>query len=215
MDWNVDSNITISRFLLKPGDIILSTTKHPISASIRYGTDSEISHSMLYIGNNEIVEAIKDGVTKRSLHSALADAYLAIVYRHRKLSDGDIQKIIAKAEEYIGRPYDYEGAIINDPRGMNACRVISSLLEGEIDFPMCNDSRRDTIYNSEAKFYCSELIEYSYQNIGIPLTDGLPTQSTPQDFIESADLQFIGVLKDENKELFPPIYEHVPPRYFA
>lgn len=69
---------------LRPADIIVSTTDAAVSAMIRAGSGSSVSHSMLYIGGGAIVEAIDAGVVRRPLADALQGAVLAIALRRRK-----------------------------------------------------------------------------------------------------------------------------------
>lgn len=50
---------------LLPADIIVTTDKSsPISATIRSITGSSISHTMLYAGNQQVIEARQEGETK-------------------------------------------------------------------------------------------------------------------------------------------------------
>ena len=49
-----------------------------ISRAIRAASGSVVSHSMIYAGNQEVLEAIGDGVVRRSVNMALKDASLAV-----------------------------------------------------------------------------------------------------------------------------------------
>lgn len=52
---------------LLPADVIVTTDKYsPISATTRNLTGLSISHTMLYAGNQEVIEARQEGV-KRNL----------------------------------------------------------------------------------------------------------------------------------------------------
>lgn len=59
--------MTISASTLRPADIIVSTTDAAVSAVIRAGSGSSVSHSMLYIGGGSVVEAVEAGVVRRPL----------------------------------------------------------------------------------------------------------------------------------------------------
>ncbi len=65
---------SISTKALKAGDIIVSTTDQNISKAIRLVTKSEVSHAILYIGDNKVIESIEEGVSERKIEDALKDA---------------------------------------------------------------------------------------------------------------------------------------------
>jgi len=97
---------------LRTADIIVSTTGATVSGAIRAGTGSSVSHSMLYIGNQFVVEAIASGVIKRPLTQAIRDASLAIALRRRNTTPGIRSAVVRQAELYArrGLPYDEIGA---------------------------------------------------------------------------------------------------------
>ncbi len=73
---------------LHMGDIVVSTIKKSvISAGIRAATSSPVSHSILYIGNEQAIEAIADGIVLRSLAQAIEDTTLAVAYRYPEISE--------------------------------------------------------------------------------------------------------------------------------
>ena len=44
---------------LQKGDIILSTTSDSVSKVVKFATNSKYSHARIYIGNSQVIEAIK------------------------------------------------------------------------------------------------------------------------------------------------------------
>jgi hypothetical protein len=72
---------------LRPADIIVSTTDAAVSAVIRTGIGSSVSHSMIYIGGSTVIEAVERGVLRRPLAEALGGAVLAIALRRRNLTE--------------------------------------------------------------------------------------------------------------------------------
>jgi cell wall-associated NlpC family hydrolase len=78
---------SIGLSVLKNADIIVSTTNAAISRAIRMATGSAVSHAILYIGGGQVMEAIGEGVTLRPLSQAIAQARLAVTYRHPSITD--------------------------------------------------------------------------------------------------------------------------------
>jgi hypothetical protein len=104
--------MTISLSALRPADIIVSTTDAAVSAVIRAGSGSSVSHSMLYIGGGAVVEAVDVGVLRRPLADALQGAVLAIALRRRNLTEKQRTDVLAHAIRFAGSslPYDTVGA---------------------------------------------------------------------------------------------------------
>lgn len=100
--------ITVSA--LRPGDIIVSTTDAGVSAVIRAGIGSSVSHSMIYVGGSAVIEAIEEGVRRRPLAAALANAVLAIALRRRNLTEKQRADVVKYATRFMWRPYDHVGA---------------------------------------------------------------------------------------------------------
>src|SRR5688572_11877595 len=89
----------ISVNALRPADIIVSTTNARISAVIRAGIGSSVSHSMLYVGGSHVVEAIGSGVTRQPLADALNHAVLAIALRRRNLTVKQQGDVVERANQ--------------------------------------------------------------------------------------------------------------------
>jgi uncharacterized protein YycO len=181
---------------LQMADIIVSTTKSMISARIRGATSSPVSHSILYIGDELVVEAIGDGVVLRTLAQALEDATLAVVYRYPEISDVEAREVRDFVGWQLGKKYNYAGigqqalhkydkyCII---RGPILCRALE---------PSGDGSRVDvTKYD---RFTCSQLVFSAFRSAGIPLTSTEPSWSQPGDipFLQSYRvLEYVGHLK--------------------
>jgi hypothetical protein len=95
---------------LRPADIIVSTTDAGVSAVIRAGIGSSVSHSMIYVGGGFVVEAIEIGVTRLPITSAIEHATLAIALRRRSLTEKQRSDVLANANRFALRPYDTVGA---------------------------------------------------------------------------------------------------------
>ncbi|CAA6823569.1 MAG: Unknown protein [uncultured Thiotrichaceae bacterium] len=193
------TKITTSQ--LRPADIIVSTTDATVSGAIRTGSGSSVSHSMLYIGNQFVVEAISAGVVKRPLTQAIRDASLAIVVRRRSMTPIIRTAVTDQAERYVslGLPYDKIGAAgagTTHRRG----RTLSTI--GCILNPLlCSAAATAVARNAspaqaDTAFFCSELIARVFELAGAPISNNSPSFTTPRHVRMSSALIYVGHLKD-------------------
>jgi len=172
---------------LSPGDIIVSTARHPVSFAIRAGTLSSISHAMVYVGDGNVVEAVGSGVREVPVATAVSDAILAVAYRDPRVDAAKAAAIVAYARAQVGKPYDYAGVarvgyrIAYPFRGrmLDKIRELTGLAD-----------------DSANSFFCSELVFAAYENAGIPLLAARPDASTPEDLVALRNglLQYVGHL---------------------
>jgi uncharacterized protein YycO len=170
---------------LHMGDIVVSTIKKSvISAGIRAATSSPVSHSILYIGNEQAIEAIADGIVLRSLAQAIGDATLAVAYRYPEISEVQALKIRDFGGWQLGKKYNYAGI------GRHAFCVIRGSIACQ------RDSRQVVMKRDE--FFCSQLVFAAFKSVGIPLSETEPNWSTPGDIPKLAltkALNYVGHLK--------------------
>ncbi len=159
---------------LKSGDIIGMTTEALVSGAIRYWTFSDISHIMIYVGGGQVVEAIDEGVVKRSLDAALDDAVVGVTYRHPGIRPEQQELVrnylVRRSEE--GRGYDTAGAV---RAGLPGRR-------GGDDPPPVD-------------YFCSQLLFSAYQHAGLPLGGVRPSRATPQhviNLVNQGTLEYVG-----------------------
>jgi uncharacterized protein YycO len=186
---------------LESGDLIVSTTKEVPSWLIRFGTDAPVSHSMLYVGYGQVVEAIAEGVVLRTVEEAIADSYLAVAFRHPMLNSEQAQRIRDYAGQQISKPYNYTG-ILKQTGFQLSKKAFCSEKTGE-EYESCIRwvGRINLGTATNDRFFCSELILKSYEAVGIPLTTTPPNYSTPGDLSllqQSGMLAYVGHLKYES-----------------
>jgi uncharacterized protein YycO len=169
---------------LKVADIIVSTVKRSlVSAGIRALTRSPVSHSILYIGGEQIVEAVGEGVVLRFLADAIRDATLAVTYRYPGLTETQALKIRDFAGWQLDKKYNFTGI------GKQAYCIV----RGKVT---CQTSSGTVVKRDE--FFCSELILAAFERGGVTLTETEPSWSKPGDFPALAlkgTLQYVGHLK--------------------
>jgi len=180
---------------LHAGDIIVSTTRAFASRIIRVGTISPVSHTMLYVGDGRVIEAVGSGVREITLAAAIDDAILAVAYRHPQLDATRAAAVVAHARSRVGNPYNVAGVAFQGYRILNPlpAAVISVI------------GRRLGVEVGQAgAVYCSELVLECFERASLPLTAGTrAAQSTPDQVVQIArsSLSYVGHLKAEDVPL--------------
>ena len=196
---------SIEQDSLNVGDIILSTTKSLPSDIIRIATDSLVSHALLYIGNGEIVEAVKEGVVRKSLKAALDGdnpneaATLAVALRYPNLTSEQADKIKNFAMAQVGKKYDYKNVLIVQPQVQMNKRECEQKFSDPKKVRICREyiGTVDLGTDTNDKFICSELVLAAYKDAAIPLTALRPSRNSPQDIAElylDKILEYVGHL---------------------
>jgi hypothetical protein len=178
---------------LQIGDIILSTTNQIQSIAVRIATNAPASHTILYVGDGKVIEAVGSGVGEVPIGTALDDATLAVAVRYQGLTSEQASKIIDFASQQLGKPYDFRYGVFGQAlfRLDLACGV-SPVMAGVINL---GTSTND-------KWFCFELVCASFDAAGVPLTETPPSWTAPGDIIplvSNGPLEYVGHLK------MPPI----------
>lgn len=186
---------TLNPAALQPADIIVSSCiDHGvgISAVIRRETHSPVSHAMLYAGGGEVIEAIADGVVRRTLDPALTEATLAVAYRVAGITRSKAAIVVGHAATHLGAGYDRLGAIGAGARSLNTMTCI--LVLGAAGCVAARAGR----FDRRSRFYCSELVLDAFRQAGIQIVTARPNQSTPRDLVDAYSdgvLEYLGHLK--------------------
>lgn len=169
---------------LRAGDILLSAARGITSAGVRLLTLSPVSHASLYVGNLEVVEAVGDGVRRRSLAEVLNDEAVVAVFRHPQLQDAHGEKISHFALQTVGRRYNHVGIVLQAP---------FSVERRLCELPLLPDALRHACITgiatvqlgaaSNDRFFCSQLVLESYRQAGLPITDADPRWISPADIL--------------------------------
>jgi len=141
--------------IIKPGDVILVEGKQIFSKAIKYLTQSNWSHSAIYIGDEKLIEAdLKEGVRIIPLQEYME--YHTRICRPKNLSEADLDIVLNFARSKIGGQYDTKHVsdlfkISLNPR-LNLGKVLIKL--GSSD---------------PKKAICSSLIADAFQSIHYPI----------------------------------------------
>ncbi|MCK4665430.1 hypothetical protein KAU33_01690 [Candidatus Dependentiae bacterium] len=197
---------------LLQGDILLYRGSGPIAKVIRYFDGTSYSHTSLYMGKNEVMEAIAQGVVERDIDTSIKKATPVIIKRLNKRPQ-NMTPVLKKASEYKGDKYAYDQllllVLICTLRKIRLNNFVSKFLQklfenvASILLKIKNEGKEALI--------CSELVYRSYNEAlpggGDPYTIyleremalfGLPAgfrglKRTPSISNESLIMQFYGV----------------------
>lgn len=194
----LEPQIILSLASLKPADIILTTTDHYESLSIRLATGGPVSHSMLFLGSAggasaTVAEAVGSGSREAPIGTALVGATVAIVLRRREITAAQASEVVSRARTLImpSRPYDTLGAVGAGMTVGNCVAVgvvICAPLYGSV-LLNSRPSRRDL------RFFCSELVARAFQMAGVPIIDEEPSFANPYEVLQSKHLRYAGNLQ--------------------
>lgn len=104
-------DIRLAKSLLKRGDIILVGGLRRLSSFVIRGP---VTHSMIYIGHNRVIQSVMDGVEIDHLYEIFCEYDTMIILRatehhlNPKNYHKKIEKIIEYAKSNIGKPYNFE-----------------------------------------------------------------------------------------------------------
>jgi len=89
--------------LLQPGDVIVTRKEHAIT---NYFLPGYWPHVAMYVGDNAVVESMKDGVREREMSSPFGNDSVAVI--RPRLDTANINSAIQRARSHVGKPYDFD-----------------------------------------------------------------------------------------------------------
>ncbi len=169
---------------LRPGDIVVSTTKAEISRAIRKITQAEVSHALVYVGDGQVFEATGEGVGPRSIDAITKSARLAVAFRHPKLDPAQMKQMRKYLEQQIGKKYNVWG-IVSHPRfGILNCDGVAE--PQRIDCRTLKWLVRVTVGTEGDRLFCSQLVYEAFRQVGLALAPADPAASAPKDIVEAS-----------------------------
>ena len=169
---------------MKTADIIMIGTHGSwISNIIKSVTNSEYSHTGIYIGKGLHIHASYPKVKISSVYSLVTQmSYRAIaVYRVENLIEFDRNKVIETAWNHIGAKYDWVGLLGH---------LLATI------FPKMERLFISKLHR-KADFYCSEYLGNCYRKIGIEFGDKRRYQITPEDIVQDSRVERVMDLSGE------------------
>ena len=198
--------------VLKPGDIILTADNGLTSSGIRLATLSPVSHAAVYLGDNQVVEAVGEGIRRRTVANVLAEEVTVVAFRHPGITAEHVARMNAFATQHVGQKYNYVGIMLQAPFTIErrACELplVPSLVR---DFCIRGVAAVQLGLGRNDQFFCSQFVLEAYRTAGLPLTDADPRLINPGDLLHMREgdipsvrihqaLQYVGHLKSPPQE---------------
>jgi hypothetical protein len=204
-----NGGLSVTAQALRPGDILLSSTNGVNSVGVRLLTLSPVSHASLYVGGDEIAEAVGEGIRRRTVPRLLEEEATVVAFRHPGVQPVHVECMRAFVQETVGRPYDFVGIMLQAPfsveRRLCEMPLTPSLLR---DFCIRGVGAVQLGIGRSDRFFCSQFVLEAYRRAGLPLTDADPRLMSPADLLHMREndvpsvrshqaLQYVGHLKFE------------------
>jgi hypothetical protein len=169
---------------LRPGDILLTADNGLNSAGIRLITQSPVSHAVLYMGEQEVAEAVGEGIRRRSVPDLLADEVTVVAFRHPSFAPEHLAKMQTFVAKHLGQKYNYTGIMLQSPfvieRRVCELPLIPSLVR---DFCIRGIAAVQLGLGRSDQFFCSQFVLEAYRLAGLALTNADPRLISPADLL--------------------------------
>ncbi|TWU60581.1 hypothetical protein Poly51_08590 [Rubripirellula tenax] len=127
--------------IIQPGDVFVTRKE---AAVTNYFLPGFWPHAAMYVGNDQVVESLKDGVRVRTMDSPLGNDAIALI--RPTLPAPQIDQAIRRAHSHVGKPYDFDFDFTRSDR-MVCTEVVYRSYEGlgGMSFELKKRAGRQTI----------------------------------------------------------------------
>jgi uncharacterized protein YycO len=127
--------------LIRPGDVFVTRKECAVT---NYFLPGFWPHAAMYVGNDQVVESLKDGVRVRNMDSPLGNDCLAVI--RPTLTEPEIGMAIDRAHQHVGKPYDFDFDFTRSDR-MVCTEVVYRSYQGigGIEFELTKRAGRHTL----------------------------------------------------------------------
>jgi len=192
---------------LRPGDIILSSSNGISSVGIRLLTLSPVSHASIYVGNQQVAEAVGEGIRQRTVEELLQEESTVVAFRHPGVTAEHAERMVSFVQQQIGGRYNFVGVMLQAPFSIErrVCEV--PLVPPPLrDFCVQGVGAVQLGMGRNDQFFCSQFVLEAYRRAGLPLTDADPRLVSPGDLLHMREgdvpsvrihqpLRYVGHLK--------------------
>jgi len=194
---------------LRSGDLLFSSSINASSLGIRLFSAASVSHVAVYIGNNQVAEAVGSGVQIVSLKDAEIHSDKIFALRMPGITQQDAQQIREFAIQKTGKSYNYKGIIQMAP--FMVTKHLCSLNPFSKEFrQQCVKglaaAQLSTLNTGEPSYFCSQFVLAAFEHTGHPLTLAASGWVSPGDLLHMREgdiatlaptqpLMYIGHLK--------------------
>jgi len=184
--------------VLQPGDILLTSMPGFAAATIELMTVAPVSHAAVYIGDGQVVEAVRSGVGERDIDDVLADESVVLVLRYPGLTDKQAQRIREYARRKTGAGFNFVGVTLQIPYAISRKACELPLIPGVVrDACIQGMGVFSRLAASERRLFCSQLVLQAYEHAGVRLTDADARIISPADILHmrEGDVSSVRILK--------------------
>jgi hypothetical protein len=189
---------------LEPGDILLSAEPTAVSAGIRLLTIAPVSHAAVYVGDGQLVDAMRWGVRVRELNELLEEAAFVLVLRYPELTAERAAVITKYSVNMAGAGFSFLGITLQVPFSI-ARRVCEPVVAALRDACIRSLGVVQRLAASD-RVFCSQLVLQAYRHAGVLLTEADPRLISPADILHMREgdvsslsiempLRYVGHLK--------------------
>ena len=192
---------------LAPGDILLSSVGTLQSLGIQLATFAPVSHALVYVGEDRIVEAVGDGVQVRSIDAVLGSEQMVVAFRDPQLTPAQAEAVRRWSLAQVGTRYNTVGVVLSAPFVINRRLCELPLAPGPLrDACVRGLATIQLGASSDDRFFCSQFVLEAYRQAGAPLSDADPRWVSPADLLHMREgdvatiaatrpLRYVGHLK--------------------
>ncbi|MCZ4060394.1 YaeF family permuted papain-like enzyme [Pantoea sp. LMR881] len=179
--------VTVTSESLQPGDLLLSSSTSVQSWGIRLFTLTGVSHVAIYIGNQQVAEAVGGGVKIITLQQAIDETNNLVVMRLPGLTPVQTARLQQFSRQQQGKRYNFKGIVMFMPN-MLTRRICEMPLASERLRANCLTAlatvqlgRKDS--SQDARYFCSEFVIDGFRYAGIDLLQSQPHWVSPADVL--------------------------------
>jgi cell wall-associated NlpC family hydrolase len=197
----------IGKDAMQPGDILLSSTDSLASLGIRVLSVSPVSHASIYLGNDQVAEAVTSGIQVRSVDDFIAGEATIVAFRHPAIAASHIPPMRSFVDKHVGQKYNFVGIVLQAPFTLERRVCELPLVPGLVrDYCVRGVAAVQLGLGSQDKFFCSQFVLQAFNQAGLPLTEADPRLFAPTDLLNMREgdvssvkikqpLQYVGHLK--------------------
>jgi hypothetical protein len=169
---------------LRPGDIVLTAANSFNSLGLQLATGAPVSHAALYLGNQQVAEAVGDGIRQRTLADLLAEESTVVAFRHPRVTPEHVTGMDRFVQRHLGQKYNTLGIVLQAPftleRRVCELPLVPSLVR---DFCLRGVAAVQLGLGTNDRFFCSQFVVEAYRTAGLPLTDADARLINPADLL--------------------------------
>lgn len=198
---------------LQPGDLLLSSATSIQSWGIRLFSLTGVSHAAIYLGDQQVAEAVGSGVKIISLERALAESNNLLALRVPGMTPAQIQLLREYSDQQLGKKYNFKGIAMFMPfmvsRRVCELPLVNERVRSHCLTALANVQLADEEQPQPDRFFCSEFVLAGYRYAGIELLEGQANWVSPADLLHLREgdvsawhaqqpIEYIGHLKRWN-----------------